>query len=687
MIINCPVNNLSYGIVSQNILDNLSDYILKPIGPFDQEEYSRYLPKVINYFDNLDLNQPSLKIFHENQLFDHVGKGTRIGFPIFERNIFTPEHIFNLKHQDIVLVCSNWAKQIVEPINPNVIVCPLGVDSDFTPGYVPNKEDKVIFYTQGKREIRKGHDYLHKVFHKAFSEYNDVELWMFTYNHFDTPVTTREFQTDYKKLLGNKVKFFPWLSKKEMINWLHKTDCGIFLSRAEGWCFCENTEILTDVGFLKIKDVKIGNKVINHIGGLETVEKVLVKENKDSMVEIKPVGSQIVRLTRDHPVFCFQNPYKTRITFIRNFNKIKPAFIKASEIKKGDFLAFPKVNTLYNKRIKINNTEFVLNKDMMRFFGYYVAEGSGNVGSSTLSFNSNEQFYHNDVIRILKENFACTPNITHYERNRCSIVFSKKWLSKMLHDMFGRRAPNKRVPFEFMFLENYLIKEFLIGLFRGDGTCNGGNRFRLSTTSKLLANQVRVMLIKLGTRPTIKYSIREKCDEYTVEITGKDRHILNFDNITIKNGRPNHQTIDIENYMLMPVKYVKEIEKSNLVYNLQVSGEHTYCINSFAVHNCMPLAESLAMGKEVVATYYSGHTEYLKDGIRPIKMKEAFDSQWFNGGFTWMEIEANEEEIVNSLREKYEVCKQRKTNFDNVNLIKNFTWKNTAEIINGLQRM
>lgn len=337
MFISVPINELSYGIVSQNILDNLSDYILKPIGPFDQEEYSRYLPKVINYFDKLDLSQPSLRIFHENQLFDHVGKGTRIGFPIFERNTFTPEHIFNLIHQDIVLVCSNWAKQIVEPINPNVIVCPLGVDSDFTPGYFPNKEDKVIFYTQGKREIRKGHDYLHKVFHKAFSEYNDVELWMFTNNYFDSLEKTREFQTSYKILLNNKVKFFPRLPKKEMINWLHKTDCGIFLSRAEGWN--------------------------------------------------------------------------------------------------------------------------------------------------------------------------------------------------------------------------------------------------------------------------------------------------------------------------------------------------------------MPLTESLAMGKEVVATYYSGHTEYLKDGIRPIKMQEAFDLPWFYGGFTWMEIEANEEEIVNSLREKYEVCKERKTNFDNVNLIKNFTWKNTAEIINGLQRM
>lgn len=335
ILIQCPINSLSYGLVGQNILDNLTNYKLKPIGQFDPNEYNRFIPYLINYNEILDLKQPSLKIFHENSLFDHIGKGTRIGFPIFERNSLTQEHIWNIQHQDIVLVCSKWAKEIIEPYNKNVIVCPLGVSSNFIPGYIPNNEDKVIFYTQGKREVRKGHNYLHTVFNKAFSEYNDVELWMFTHNYFDTPEQTREFQSSYKKLLGNKVKFFPRLPLSEMIKWIHKTDCGIFLSRAEG-------------------------------------------------------------------------------------------------------------------------------------------------------FN-------------------------------------------------------------------------------------------------------------------------------------------------------------------------------------------------------MPLSESLAMGKEVIATYYSGHTEYLKDGIKPIKFSPAIDEKWFSGEFTWMEIEANEEEIIESLRNKYEICKNnRKINTDNINLMKNFTWKNTAEIINGL---
>lgn len=331
MLISAPVNQLSYGIVTQNILDNLSNYKLKPLGQFDEQKYSRFVPNLINYLDKLDLTQPSLKIFHENLLFDHIGKGTRIGFPIFERNRFTPEHIWNLSHQDIVLVCSKWAKELVEPINPNVIVCPLGVDKDFFPGYIPNQEEKVIFYTQGKREVRKGHNYLHKVFHKAFSEYNDVELWMFTHNFFDNPEVTRSFQLEYKELLGNKVKFFPWLPKSEMINWLHKTDCGIFLSRAEGW----NMPLS--------ESLAIGKQVIatyysGHTeylkDGIKPTEFELAIDNKwfngeFTWMKIESNEEEIVNLLREKYEYCKDNrgPDINSVNLVKNFTWQKTAEI------------------------------------------------------------------------------------------------------------------------------------------------------------------------------------------------------------------------------------------------------------------------------------------------------------------------------------------------------------------------
>lgn len=236
--IQAPINDTSYGIVSKNILQNLScDYTLKPIGNISKDDFKMFRKNMINYLNTIDLNAPSLKIFHEHDLFDHIGKGPRIGFPIFEKNYFNPCETWNLEHLDMVLVASHWAKEVVESLlNIDCHVCPFGVSERFFVEQIPkNVEEKVIFYTLGKREKRKGHDYLHYVFNKAFQDNDDVELWMFTNNMFDSREEQRNFKLSYKKELGKKVKFFPRLSQKDMVSWINNTDCGVFLSRAEGF--------------------------------------------------------------------------------------------------------------------------------------------------------------------------------------------------------------------------------------------------------------------------------------------------------------------------------------------------------------------------------------------------------------------------------------------------------------------
>jgi glycosyltransferase involved in cell wall biosynthesis len=235
--ISCPINSLSYGIVSTSILKELDrlneEYVLFPKNNIE-DKFSYFKAKLPNYITQINLKAPSLNIWHEFDIFNHIGRGPRVAFPIFEKNQFNPQETWNIHHQDMVLVCSKWAAEVVRPVNQNVHVCPLGVDKDF---FIPSQAplNKVIFYTQGKREFRKGHDFLHKVFHKAFENNKNVELWMFTENVFDSEQEDRSFKQEYRQLLGNKVKFWPRLKKCDMIKFLSQTHCGIFLSRAEGW--------------------------------------------------------------------------------------------------------------------------------------------------------------------------------------------------------------------------------------------------------------------------------------------------------------------------------------------------------------------------------------------------------------------------------------------------------------------
>jgi glycosyltransferase involved in cell wall biosynthesis len=234
--VTCPINNLSYGLVSKNILDNLKEYTLLPLGPINKEDAMKYSKHIAAYYEVLNLNDPSLRIFHENMLMEHIGKGLRVGFPIFEKNRFDYLTRFNLKHQDLIVVASKWAKSVIETelYHPNVIVANLGVDNDFRP-VKQTMRDKIVFLNIGKREVRKGHDLLHKLFYKAFQNITDVELWMMSGNAFDSQEEQYTFQKEYKNLLGDKVFFIPRISKEMLISTINKADVGIFPSRAEGW--------------------------------------------------------------------------------------------------------------------------------------------------------------------------------------------------------------------------------------------------------------------------------------------------------------------------------------------------------------------------------------------------------------------------------------------------------------------
>lgn len=108
----------------------------------------------------------------------------------------------------------------------------------------------------------------------------------------------------------------------------------------------------------------------------------------------------------------------------------------------------------------------------------------------------------------------------------------------------------------------------------------------------------------------------------------------------------------------------------------------------------MPLIQSLAMGKYVIATYYSGQTEYLnKDNALLIdidEFEEAWDGRFFFGNGTWASIQEKQiQQIKSYMLQIYNKWKNNKELFNQagVETAQKFSWKNTAkkliEIING----
>lgn len=246
-----PINQLGYGITGLNVtksLSKLTDVSLWCIGQpqVTSEEDANILRSCIVRGQLADFNAPCIKIWHQNDMTQFVGKGKRIGFPIFELDKFNEIEKHHLNSLDSIFVCSEWAKNIViDQINiskDSVHVIPLGVDlSIFQPCELPETKT-TRFYNCGKWEIRKGHDALVNIFNKAFDSSDDVELIMMCENPFYTETEQKEWINLYKESkLGDKITIIPRQpTQKEVYNIMKQCHCGIFPSRAEGW----NLELL-----------------------------------------------------------------------------------------------------------------------------------------------------------------------------------------------------------------------------------------------------------------------------------------------------------------------------------------------------------------------------------------------------------------------------------------------------------
>lgn len=244
------INNTSYGIVATRLIGAWEGLGHKPaVFPVNvwnmecDEEYKQAIQAGLNRAQMFDPKAPSIRIWHQFALDLFPGYGERIGFPIFELDTFNDVEKHHLSQVDSLIVCSNWAKEVVQQnlpeFNKPIFVSGLGVDTHiFSQLQLPKKE-KTVFLNCGKWEYRKGHDILYKAFNDAFMPSDDVELWMLNYSIHDTPEENEVWANLYKNTAmgaGGQIKILPrQKSHKDVAKIMQQADCGVFPSRAEGW--------------------------------------------------------------------------------------------------------------------------------------------------------------------------------------------------------------------------------------------------------------------------------------------------------------------------------------------------------------------------------------------------------------------------------------------------------------------
>jgi glycosyltransferase involved in cell wall biosynthesis len=243
-----PCNTfLGYGHACFNIMKSLHnigvDISYFPIGqPRITTSDVELLQQWIDGQNTFDYNAPSLTIWHENHLAERIGKGKNYALSFFELDTLNDRRQHHLNSVNHIIVPSSWGSVVLKNNNVKtpISVIPMGIDTTvFYPQHKQNNDQQkpYVFLVIGKWEVRKGHDILPQIFNTVFTPSDNVELWMMCDNPFLTQDEIQEWKNYYTQTpLGNKIKFINQVNTdQELANIINQADCGISLSRAEGF--------------------------------------------------------------------------------------------------------------------------------------------------------------------------------------------------------------------------------------------------------------------------------------------------------------------------------------------------------------------------------------------------------------------------------------------------------------------
>ena len=398
-------------------------------------------------------------------------------------------------------------------------------------------------------------------------------------------------------------------------------------------CMPRGELVLTeDYTITPIENVQTNMSCIGLDGAYHKVLETFERQYSGNIYTIKTNGFPVIKLTAEHPIYVAKRMKSWKPTFTNQkrtgsstvYYPSEPTWTNPSEVHRGDYLVIPKPSCVNSEPIKLNFHGFMvktnhtthpkipetleLDEDLAWLFGWYIAEGSsflskprkwksGNKTSCGIVhfyLNITELNYARKICRVIKEKFRLNPHIYH-KLNHLDVSIGSQILARFIRDSFGSNALRKQIPSYMFSAKPNIAKSLLNGLFLGDGHLlkKPKHRWQLSTSSKTLAYQTVMLLLKCGIFASIQHCRREGditiCglkthvyDRYAVTIHGKELSKLLDVYISTKH-RVTHQ--ENSKYYFVPINSIEKENYDGTVHNLRTE-DGTYTVPFFSVHNC-----------------------------------------------------------------------------------------------------
>ena len=417
-------------------------------------------------------------------------------------------------------------------------------------------------------------------------------------------------------------------------------------------CFVGDTKVLmSDYKYKSIRDVKVGDLVLDRHGHTQTVENHWEEAPTNGLVEITTYFGRKLVCTPNHkfpvwawPRVCscgcgeevdpgrgFANKHQNNIpNDLRKLTHVdgtgghirripagyQPLMdLTADQIRPADFLMIPR---------KFDSVKVAHTLEQSRLLGYYISEGCHNkyktkageynLDGSEFSFNINEDTTHAEDVRQLCNTLGIHHNTSYIPSRNVLVITTTNANARSLAewlDANGGHLAKPKVLSETVMRWPVKHKiELLKGMFRGDGTHYIGigrlaPSVSYTTASQQLGLQLQIILAHVGIYAGLVHHIRkpggynkvdahkhmvniggEQAERFAELIWGQTNRFDSFNRS--KNIRPKCWVDD--NYIYVPVKSVKILDRTEPVYNLTVSNDHSYLVEGIGTYNSGGLA-------------------------------------------------------------------------------------------------
>ena len=151
--------------------------------------------------------------------------------------------------------------------------------------------------------------------------------------------------------------------------------------------------------------------------------------------------------------------------------------------------------------------ELVLDENLAKFLGFYVAEGSADGSTIYLAlFDRELEELVDKLLKKIHPGFSTRVRLGKDKQPRDLVCRVDKRFAAFVADICGRGAHNKRVPSEIFFSSTKVIRAFLDGYLSGNGTVSK-NCIVASSVSQELRDGIYLLLTRLGLATSMRQEV------------------------------------------------------------------------------------------------------------------------------------------------------------------------------------